>query len=255
MVALTDGKKPKSLLWRVLFGVCAAIFLAALVMLLLHLFPRGGTVVPESAAPVSEVILVDNPIDFAALQANNPDVKAWIRVPGTVIDYAVMQSGEDTEEDFYLHHAEDKSYRYAGSIYMQKMNNGDFTDPHTVLYGHNMRNGSMFAAVHKFKKKDFFEENQYIYVYTPGHILTYRIFSTFVYDDRHLLYAFNFNDRESYADFLEQALHPASMTRQVRQDVTVTPDDRIITLSTCTDYNMKQRVLLEGVLIRDELTK
>ncbi|MBQ5840568.1 MAG: class B sortase [Clostridia bacterium] len=256
MTAVAEEKKQKSLFWRILLGVFAAVFLVAVVMLVLHLWPSDDVVVPPSSvSSAPEVILVDNPIDFAALHEKNSDIKAWIRVPGTVIDYPVMQADENTDDVFYLKHDENKQPRRSGSIYIEKVNSGAFTDPHTVLYGHNMANGSMFSAVHKFKKKDFFQEHEYLYVYTPGHILTYRIFSCFMYDDRHLMYAFDYDDKAQYADFLEQALHPVSMTRQVREGVSVTPDDRIITLSTCTNFNADKRLLLEGVLIDDQLTK
>ena len=122
------------------------------------------------------------------------------------------------------------------------------------MYGHNMKNGSMFAALHKYKDKEFFDENQYIYVYTPGHILTYQIYSAFVYDNRHILNSFNFLDDEEYQAFLDQTLNPKSMTKQVREGVEVTTDDRIITLSTCTSNN-SERYLVLGVLIDDQRTR
>ncbi len=247
----------RRLVWKIILGVCLAVFAAALVLLLIHILPTPQPVVsdaPVSSAPVSEpVVLPDNPIDFAAQKAKNPHVVGWIQIPGTVIDYPIMQSGNDVPENFYLNHAPDRSSRYAGSIYIQQMNRADFSHPNTLIYGHNMRNGSMFAALDKFRKKAFFDEHEYIYIYTPGHILTYRIFTAFVYDDRHILNSFNFEDPEEYASFLQQSLNPTSMAKQVRKGVSVTTEDRIITLSTCTtrDY---ERYLVEGVLIHDQPT-
>lgn len=249
-------KKRRLLLWilRIFFIVVAAV---ALIMLLLHRLPPAGQEIVEpistpSSAP--EIELVDNPIDFAALKAENEDIVGWIKIPGTVVNYAVFQSAPEEEEDFYLHHNTQKKYFFAGSIYMQKFNSGDFTDPNTVLYGHSMANGSMFAALHKFRKEAFFEENRYVYVYTPGHILTYEIYSAFVYDDRHILNSFDFHSEAGYEDYLSLTRNPTSMIRRVRPDVDVTTADRIITLSTCTTKE-HERYLVEGVLISDQLTR
>lgn len=253
---MPEKKKQTKRIWRIVFAICLAALLASATLLGWHLLPRRWLPVepPSAHSVLSEPdALPDNPVDFAAKQAENPDICAWISIPGTVIDYAVLRSGNDTEENFYLHRDEQRNYRYAGSIYMQKINAPDFSDPNTILYGHNMRNGSMFAALHKYKKAAFFNENQYIYVYIPGHILTYRIYSAFVYDDRHILNSFNFYDDAEYDAFLQQTLSPTSMTKQVRPDVAVTTEDRILTLSTCTTRD-SERYLVEGVLIHDQAT-
>ena len=248
--------------WLILLILCLLLFLGALVYgLVYYLWPEGDGIAQTptvTTQPTTESTtapeLPDNPIDFAAKQAENPDVVAWIQIPGTVVDYPVMQSGNDLPENFYLDHGPDRKKNRNGSIYIQQINREDFTHPNTVLYGHNMGNGSMFATLRKFREKSFFDEHEYVYVYTPGHILTYRIFTAFVYDDRHILNSFNFLETEEYAAFLQQSLNPISMTRQVRKDVEVTTDDRIITMSTCTG-NSWERYLVEGVLIDDQPTK
>ena len=247
--------------WRWSLWISAAALAAALALLLVHfwplLFPRQ---VPEEPDPTVSTPaattepLEDNPIDFTALQAQYPDVVGWIRIPGTVIDYEVMRPGPDTAEDLYLHHAPDKSYRYSGSIYMQSLNDAAYTDPNTVLYGHYMANGTMFADLHKFRKADFFQQHDTLYIYTPGHILTYRIYAAFVYDDRHILNSFDFYNPFEFQSFISQTLNPSSMSRQIREGVTVTTDDRILTLSTCTTKST-ERYLVEGVLIHDQRTK
>lgn len=256
-------QKPRRRLWLVIFLLCILIFLGALAVMLCLLWPTDEPVVAPPAhtqttittsGTETEPELPDNPIDFAAKQAENPHVVAWIQIPGTVIDYPIMQSGNDVEENFYLDHGPDRRKNRNGSIYIQQMNRADFTHPNTVLYGHNMANGSMFAAIRKYRYEEFFNENQYIYIYTPGHILTYHIYSAFVYDNRHILNSFDFSDPEEYGAFLEQTLNPVSMSRHVREGVEVTTDDRIITLSTCT-ANSWERYLVEGVLIDDQPTK
>lgn len=253
-----DDNKARRRVWIIILILCLLLFVAALALLVWHLWPKDNPAPPSpvdtpTTTTTTQVVLPDNPIDFADLQAKNPHTVAWLEVPGTVINYAIMQSGNDVPENFYLDHAEDRKYRYSGSIYIQQMNRADFTHPNTVMYGHNMKNGSMFAALHKFRNKEFFDENQYIYVYTPGHILKYRIYSAYVYDNRHILNSFNFSDDAEYQAYLDQSLNPKSMTKQVREGVKVTTDDRIITLSTCTSNN-RERYLVQGVLIDDQPT-
>lgn len=258
---MSHASEKRQRFWRWVLWISTVVLAAAVGLLLVHfapmLFRHQVEVSREpSSAPVTVVteVLEDNPIDFAALQAQYPDAIGWIRIPGTVIDYEIMRSGADSAENLYLDHAPDKSYRRSGSIYMQTLNTADFSDPNTVLYGHNMANGTMFADLHQFRKADFFARNDTILIYIPGHILTYRIYAAFVYDDRHILNSFDFDDPSEYQAFLNQTLNPTTMKRQVREGVSVTTDDRIVTLSTCTGRNT-ERYLVEGVLIHDQRTR
>ena len=197
----------------------------------------------------------DNPIDFATLQERNSDVIGWINIPNTKVDYPILQANESLPESYYLYHNIDRDYEFAGSIYIQRFNRFDFSDPNTIIYGHNMKNGSMFATIHKFKDKAFFDENKYIYIYTPGHILTYEIFSAYRYDDRHLLFNFDFNNKDVFEDYLlNTAMNPKDYIRNTRPETNVTADDNIITLSTCIT-NDNYRYLVQGVLINDIETK
>lgn len=258
------ARSRKKILWLVLLAISFCVFVGCAAVIVTHLLPKPNPndeygYRSETASAAGEN-LITNPVDFAALQARNPDICAWIYIPGTdeaygtAIDYPILQSGAETEEDFYLTHDLDGKALFDGSIYIQKLNSKDFSDPNTVIYGHDLYNKMMFTPLRKYRNADFFDAHQYIYIYTPGHILTYRIYSAFVYDDRHLLYSFNFYDPADYASFLSQSLNPASMVRQVREGVEVTTDDKIITLSTCTN-NKSERYLVTGVLTDDQRTK
>ena len=210
---------------------------------------------PETTvADTTAEVLAENPINFAELKKLNKDLYAWIRIPGTVIDYPVAQSS-NPDDNYYLHHNYLGNYEFAGTIYSQRHNTKYFVDRVTVLYGHNMLDGSMFAALHKFTDKDFFEENQNIYIYTDGHILTYKIFAVYDYDDRHILNSFEFSDDEVYKQYLKDCLNPHSANALVREGTKLTTEDRIITLSTCTNYNSNLRFLVQGVLIDDQRTQ
>ena len=197
--------------------------------------------------------LPDNPVDFAALQAVNPDAYAWIYVPNTLIDYPVLQAGADLPEDFYIYRNLQKNYEFRGCIYSQKTNAKDFSDPVTVLYGHHMLDNSMFSTLYYFRDQKFFDENEFFYIYTPGHILTYRIVSAHQYDERHILNSFDFSKEAVFQEYLDEISNPRFMLADVREGIELTTADRIVTLSTCISGGT-QRYLVQGVLIDDQAT-
>ena len=91
------------------------------------------------------------PVDFDELQAMNPDIYAWVTIPDTDISYAVLQRDGDDDQEYYSKHSENGAYYSGGSIFSQDYNQKDFSDPMTVLYGHNLRNGRMFAQLTTFR--------------------------------------------------------------------------------------------------------
>lgn len=189
----------------------------------------------------------EHPIDFDALHAYNPELYAWIRIPDTNIDYPVAQhAGED--QSFYLHHDLYGNAQFSGCIYSEAPSAKDFTDPVTVLYGHNMKNGSMFQNIHLFREESFFEEHPYVYIYTPEDTLIYRIYSVYAYDDRPIMSSFDFTKQKDLERYLEGTVNPRSMEANVRRDISVTADDHVLTLSTCITGDTASRLLLQAVL-------
>ena len=182
-------------------------------------------------------------IDFEAAQATNPDVYAWIWIPGTNIDYPILQS--ETEDDaYYLNHTIEKKEGLPGTIYTEKYNSKEFSSPVTVVYGHNMKNGSMFADLHKYEDKAFFDANPYVYIYTPDRTLKYHIFSATPFDDRYILGNYNFtsqNDFEKYLDELRSTING-----NVNMNVNVMQQTGILTLSTCIADSPNERFLVNA---------
>lgn len=208
----------------------------------------------DNIAPSEVHDTVNGGINFSELWEINTDLYAWIKIPNTMIDYPIAQYQGD-DDSYYLTHNMYKESAFAGCIYTEKLNSKDFSDPNTVLYGHNMQNGSMFRALHSFRDEDFFNENQYIYIYLPDRTLTYQIFSAYEYDDRHLLYSFDFTNKEVFQEYLDYAQNPTSAMMYNTRDLDVTTDDKIITLSTCLGDIETSRYLVQGVLIKDEPAK
>ena len=189
---------------------------------------------------------------MAELHAQNPDIYSWIYIPETNVNYPVAQS--DADDNFYLDHDIYKGYSFPGTIYSQSCNKKDYSDRVTVLYGHNMLDGSMFATLHRFSDQQFFNENRYMYVYTENRKLTYEIVSAFVYDDRHIMNSFNFLDDAVYAEWQQEALNPRSVSSNVRKDIQLTKNDKMLVLSTCLNGGGEGRYLVQGVLRKDEQT-
>lgn len=196
---------------------------------------------------------VENPVDFDELQRINPDLYAWIRIEGTQIDYPIAQRAGD--DAFYLSHDLYQEPRFAGCIYTEEANSKEFTDPNTVIYGHNMKNGSMFQNLHLFEDTDFFNEHKIVYIYLPDRVLAYVVFAAYTYDNRHILNAFDFTNDTVYAQYLNEVLHVKSMGANIRGNTSVTIQDRIITLSTCASGETNARYLVQAVLVKDEASQ
>ena len=209
----------------------------------------------EDTEPVEEDILselgVEIPeknLDWDALRETNKDIYAWIYIPETNVDYPVLQSGPNDE--YYLMHHLDGSYGYPGCIFTQLLNSKDFTDYNTVLYGHNMKNGTMFRTLHYYQNEEFFYNNPYIYIYTENGVLVYEIFAAYNAGDEHILNTYDLRTEEGFASYLDTVKEGAYLGGYIRADVEVTTANHIITLSTCTDQS-DERYLVQAVLIND----
>lgn len=189
-------------------------------------------------------------IDFAGLNETAPHAYAWLLIPGTDIDYPIVQHPEEPE--YYLRRTPEGKDATAGSIFTELYNNTEWTDNNTIIYGHNMRNGSMFASLHNFEDPEFFEEYQYIYIYSPDNtVRVYQVFGAYEFGDLHLTLTFGMNTDEGYGEFLAGLDELVSPTNLFREDVEVTTEDTIITLSTCVrgkDYN---RFLVSAKLVAE----
>lgn len=205
---------------------------------------------PEPTAEPSPLAVYDIPnkiVDIKALQENeNEDIYAWITVPGTVIDYPVLQDPDNL--DYYLDHNVDRSSGYPGCIYSQYLNSTEWDDPNTVLYGHNMKNGSMFAGLHQYEDPQFLEENQYIYIFTEGYVRVYHIFGAYEFDNRHLLLTMDMNDSFEFSKYLTEVQKLKGMKDHFLEDVPVSIEDKLLTLETCIANKPDKRYIVQAVL-------
>lgn len=190
--------------------------------------------------------LMNVEIDFDGLHQINPDVIAWIKIPGTNVDYPILQNTEE-DDDYYLNRTMEGAEGLPGSIYMEKYDTPTFVDPVSVIYGHTLHDGTMFSELKKFRDKDFFNENQYIYIYTPEGVKKFRIFAAVAFDDRYLIMNYAFTYDEDFNQFISDL--KSCMDGNINEDVNVEFGDVVITLSTCIDEFPDQRWLVNAVLV------
>lgn len=186
-------------------------------------------------------------IDFVSLRSEqNDDIYAWIYIPDTKINYAVLQ--HPTEENYYLDHNIDDSKGYPGCIYSQSLNSKDFSDRNTVLYGHNMKNGSMFAGLHLYSDYEYMSQHPYVFVYTEDYTLVYKVFAAQRSDDRHQLKEYNLGTTSGWLDYISNLTLNSNKNYVYDKTTAIGSTSRILTMSTCIG-NDEYRWLVHGILI------
>lgn len=174
--------------------------------------------------------------DLDALRKVNKDILGWIHIPGSKIDYPLLQ-GEDNE--YYLKRTWKGHRNPVGSIFLESRNSSDFTDWNTIIYGHNMTDGSMFAPLHRYKRQAFWEEHPYIYIVTDAGVLRYEVFSSYNAKIGSETYGLSFNQMETRQEFIAMALENSQIDTGIVPALT----DQIITLSTCSGGEKTRRVV------------
>ena len=196
----------------------------------------------------SGIKIPNKALDWNALHEENEDIYAWIYVPDTTVDYPVLQ--HPTDNSYYLNYNMDGTKGYPGCIYTEDFNSKDFSDIHTVIYGHNLKDKTMFSSLHNFEDEKLFNKDHYIYIYTEDYVFVYRIFAAYEFDSIHLLDNYDYTNEYVYEDYLRTIYQTTDRVANVRSDIQVTTGDKIVTLSTCTaDHDSNRRFLVTGVLV------
>ena len=196
-----------------------------------------GNLIPE------EELTVNPPeVDFDALKAINDDVVGWLELEAIPsISYPIAQ-GEDNE--YYLHRTIKKTYNFAGSVFIDSTNASDFSDCNTIIYGHNMKDKTMFGKLNNYKDEEFYKENPYFYIYTPDYTYRYDIFSCYLARvDNEVDFYTQFASDEQFQEFLDGVKAQSAYDTGVE----VTPEDKVITLMTCNKAGYDYRFLVHAV--------
>ena len=205
---------------------------------------------PDDAPPAETeppLPTVEIPINFDYLRGENTDIIGWIVVDGTLIDYPILY--DTTYNYYYLDHNYEGTATGYGSIFVLGENANDFTDFNTVVYGHNMLDGRMFAQLHRFRDKSFFDSHGQIIVYTPERQLTYQVFAAYRRDNLNITVNTDFSTRELIDQYIESVYAQTDLAL-FNPAYDVSSSDRIITLSTCIG-NPAYRFVVQGVLVSE----
>lgn len=180
-------------------------------------------------------------VDFDALRRINPNVVGWIFGEDTPISYPIAQADDNA---YYLEHLFNGEPNGSGAIFLDFANSPDFSDQNSILYGHNMRNGTMFAALMKYKEPGYYEAHSRFLLLTPEKNYTIELFAGFPLSGWGKAWTVSFPGDKEYTAWLEECMRSSLF----HSDIIPTSQDRIVTLSTCTYEFDDARFVLIGIL-------
>ena len=180
-------------------------------------------------------------VDFDALQKINPDVVGWIYLEDSKVNFPVVQ-GEDNQE--YLYWLINGDYNSAGTPFVDYRNTDDFSDRNTVIYGHNMNNGAMFADIHKYEDQQYYDTHPVIWLLTPDQNYRMEVFAGYKTGPDSNAWQLTFDSDDEYMDWIENARDQSLF----ESFVIPTAGDRVVTLSTCSDSANQIWFVLLGVI-------
>lgn len=236
-------KKKGDALYRIVMAILIVIILFSLykVGTILYGYHQGNSQY-EEVQEIAKVEKEDEGIDFDALQKVNDDVKAWIYLKDTVIDYPVMQT---TNNDYYLYHMFNGEENGAGSIFVDYRNENPFQDFNTIIYGHRMKDGSMFRSLVDYRDADFYNAHKTMLLTTPDAKYDVHVFSVVTVPATSDLYQLEFADDAEKQAYIDRVISES----ETKMDVSVSASDRIVMMSTCTFEIEEGRLCVYGKLV------
>ena len=177
-------------------------------------------------------------VDFEALAERNGDVCGWLYCPDTVISYPVVQAEDNS---FYLHRDIDLNYSSYGTLFTEAMSAKDFDNDNSIIYGHHMKDGGMFAGLVNYAKMNYYEKHPVFYLNTPEMNYRIEVFAAFLTDMYSDAYNNSFDSDEEMQAWLDAAMDLSA----IKTNVEVQPGDKVLTLSTCTyEYDTARYVVM-----------
>ena len=195
-------------------------------------WPVGDTV----SGKVKVVELVPS-VDFDALYKISKNAIAWIYCPNTPINYPIAIGKNNS---FYVDHALNGSYNAYGTLFMDFRNSKTFSDRNSIIYGHHLKNGNMFACLDQYRKQSYYDKHPVMYLTTPKGKYRLEIFAGYVTSSTSNAYRLSFSGDPDFQSWLKSAIKKSTF----KSDVVVTASDRVVTLSTCAyDYDNARYVV------------
>ena len=185
-------------------------------------------------------------VDFNELLSKNSDTVGWIEIKGTNVNYPIVQTKDN---DYYLHHAFDKTYNDAGWVFMDYRNDAVNFNQNTIIYAHSRYNGTMFGSLRNILKSSWYtnKENHIIRLSTPTENTMWQVFSVYTIPKESYYITPSFSTNESYEEFL----NTIKGRSEVEFSGTVNTSDKVLTLSTCQD-DFGNRIVMHAKLIKKE---
>lgn len=268
----TNNATPKKLSKRdliryIVMGVSLVVFIVSVSMLIYYITQYGKSqkiyndlneeVLETTENNTTEFIDDENvehnfeipiTVDFKYLKSINPDCVAWISFPILSIEYPVVQCDDN---NYYLSHSYNNVETWSGSIYMDYRNSPDCSDRHTIIYGHNMQDGSMFNKLLKYDKESFYKNNEgnnYFYMYFEGGVNVYEVYAVVDAEVNKNPLPFSLKSLDKYS--LEEYEAEIESLQDYSTGVKLNADDKLMTLLTCQyDSSSQVRHLVIGKYI------
>ncbi len=199
----------------------------------------SGALAASRAETDSEIAFPE--VDFAGLRSVNEQVVGWIYDDASVINYPIVQAADN---DYYLHRLFNGESNPSGAIFLDCRNQSDFSDSHCIIYGHHMKDGSMFAALSNYKSQEYYEEHPRMLLLTPNGNYTIEIFAGYVANVEDDAWVTGFESEADYEDWIASGISKSL----IRADFAPSASDHVLTLSTCSYEFADARFVLLGVL-------
>lgn len=179
-------------------------------------------------------------VDFEVLKSQNQDIIAWLYSEDTPINYPIVQTDNN---DYYLRRLVDGTYNQAGTLFMDYRNNSDFEDYRTIVYGHNMKNDTMFGTIINYKSQEYYDKHKEMYLFTEDKSFKIELIAGYTTSSESNIYTEPIKNSNN-----EELMQIAIRNSTFESDIKVTEQDKILVLSTCSyDYENARYILL-GIL-------
>jgi len=199
----------------------------------------------KKSTPIPQITMDSlQKLDMEALKKVNKDVEGWILIPGTEISYPVMQAADN---EFYLSRTWDKSWNWMGSVFLEAENAADLSEYNTIIYGHNLRNSSMFSSLRSYSSKKYWKAHPSVYLANENGVYKYDIFAAYEVDVEGHPFWLNVTDEKIKKAFIQQSIKMSDIDTGIEPETS----DRFITLSTCTGLGHETRWVVQAVLDTD----
>lgn len=196
------------------------------------------SVAQENQQTKTQVQTKQTVIDFEALKKINPDVVSWITIPGTNIDYPILQGRDNSQ---YLHKDMEGRDSAAGAIFLDHGDKADISSRHNIIYGHHMKNGTMFKDIVKYKDQSYFDDHQDIILYTPDREIHLKALAAVVTSPDAIRRKIDFRSQEEFTSYIEEMTKGAKASAMVPKGTTVR---RLYSFVTCSYEFQNARTIL-----------